>query len=68
MRIHELVSNPTFSFNVPFRILKYIGGDETITVFDSESSAGDIHFDLMTKEITAINTGDDGVLEIEYVD
>ena len=67
MYIHELITNPEFSFNAPFRILQYLGGDETVTVFDSTVS-GDIHFDLMMKYITAINTGDDGVLEIEYAD
>ena len=67
MRIHELINNPEFNFNVPFRILQYLGGDETVTMFDSTVS-GDIHFDLMMKYITAINPGDDGVLEIEYAD
>ena len=38
-----------------------------VTVFDSTVS-GDIHFDLMFQTITAINTGDDGILEIEYAD
>ena len=65
MYIHELLNNPEFNFNAPVRILKYLGGDETVTVFDSTVS-GDIHFDLMMKSITAINPGDDGVLEIEY--
>ena len=67
MYISDLISNPEFSFNAQFRILHYLGGDETRTVFDSTIS-GDIHFDLMMKTITAINTGDDGVLEIEYTD
>ena len=67
MYIHELISNPEFNFNAPFRILQYLGGDETVTMFDSTVS-GDIHFELMTKYITAINPGDDGVLEIEYAD
>ena len=58
MYIHELLNNPEFNFNAPVRILK---------VFDSTVS-GDIHFDLMMKSITAINPGDDGVLEIEYAD
>ena len=67
MYICDLINNPAFNFNAPFRILKYLGGDETVTVFDSTVS-GDIHFDLMMKSITAINPGDDGVLEIEYAD
>ena len=67
MYIHELINNPEFNFNAPFRILCYLGGDETVTMFDSTIS-GDIHFELMTKYITAINPGDDGILEIEYAD
>ena len=51
MYIHELLNNPEFNFNAPVRILKYLGGDETVTVFDSTVS-GDIHFDLMMKSIT----------------
>ena len=30
MYIHELLNNPEFNFNAPVRILKYLGGDETI--------------------------------------
>ena len=33
MYIHELLNNPEFNFNAPVRILKYLGGDETVTVF-----------------------------------
>ena len=64
MRVTELVNNPEFNFNAPFRILKYIGEDKTVTVFDSTKSA-DISFDIMFSNISAINPGDDGVLEIE---
>ena len=67
MYIHELLNNPEFNFNAPVRILRYLGDDETETMFDS-SVSGDIHFDLMMKYITAINPGDDSVLEIEYDD
>ena len=67
MYICELLNNPEFNFNAPVRILRYLGDDETETMFDSSVSS-DIHFDLMMKSITAINPGDDGVLEIEYAD
>ena len=67
MYIHELLKNPTFNFNAPFRILKYIGGDETVTLFDSAAS-GNIPDELMEESIIAINTGDDGVLEIEFAE
>ena len=67
MYICDLINNPEFNFNAPLRILWDRGGDETITVFDSTIS-GDIHFDLMMRRITAINMGDDGVIEIEYAD
>lgn len=67
MYIGDLINNPEFSFNAPLRILWDKGGDEFVTVFDSAIS-GDISFDLMFKRISAINTGDDGVIEIEYLD
>lgn len=70
MRIEELVNNAEFTFNVPFRILEYVGTeddpDKTIKVFDSAES-GDVPFDVMHRYISAVNEGDDGVIEIEYV-
>ena len=67
MYIHELFKNQTFNFNAPFRILKYIGGDETVTAFDSKVS-GDIPNGLIWECISAINLGEDGVLEIEFAE
>ena len=46
MYIHELLNNPEFNFNAPVRILKYLGGDETVTVFDSIIS----HFPKYSKQ------------------
>lgn len=70
MRIKDLINNAEFTFNVHFRILEYLMDDEdpdaTLLIYDSESvrpfpeSVGE-HW------ISAINTGDDGVIEIEYV-
>lgn len=69
MRIFDLIENLNFSFNAPFRIVKYLGeGDETQIVYDSEKDTEKIPFEVMTSPITAINTGDDGVLEIEYIE
>lgn len=72
MRIHELVRNGDFSFNAPFRILKYLGLNdindvETVTVFDSEVN-DEIPHDVLMQFIIAINKGADGVLEIEYAE
>ena len=67
MFIQELLKNQTFNFNAPYRILKYIGGDETVTVFDSRVS-GDIPNGLIWECISAINLGEDGVLEIEFAE
>ena len=36
MYIHELLNNPEFNFNAPVRILKYLGGDETVTDIDAD--------------------------------
>ncbi len=65
MYIHELINNPDFIFDIPFRIISYCEDGRAFTVFDSTVS-GDIHFDLMMRSISAITTGDDGILEIRY--
>ena len=70
MRIKELVNNAEFSFNFPFRILKYAGDeddmDKTVLMYDSESPE-EMPDDVADRWISAINEGDDGVMEIEYV-
>ena len=70
MRIRDLVNNMEFSFNVRFRILEYVGTDDdpdkTIVVYDSESLK-EIPDDVQNRWISAINTGDDGVMEIEFI-
>ena len=68
MRIHELVCNPDFSFNVPFRILEFLGGDNVTTHYDSTRGRYGLTRELLNQEITAINTDEDGVVEIEFVD
>ena len=67
MYIGDLINNPEFYFNALLRILWHRGDGKNVTVFDSTIS-GDIHFDLMMRRITAINMGNDGVIEIEYAD
>lgn len=72
MYIADLINNTTFDFNAPFRIVHYIGGDDpkdfdrSEVVFDTTKGDYDIMPLLMVQEITAVNAGDDGVLEIEY--
>lgn len=70
MRIGDLINNPEFSFNVPFRILEYIGTpedpDKTLLMYDSESTRP-FPESLGERWISAINQGDDGVMEIEYI-
>ena len=44
-----------------------IGGEGTSTVVFDSTVSGDFPFDLCLKEITAINTGSDGVTELEYM-
>ena len=67
MRICELISNPSFCFSVPFRVMRYTDGPDSVPVFDS-SESGDVPPDIMMKEVTAIGAGNDGILEIEYTD
>lgn len=72
MHVFDLIDNREFTFNIPFRIVKYVGwddedSDETITLYDSQNpSEPDV--DLRKFWITAINEGDDGVMEIEVDD
>ncbi len=70
MRIKDLVNNAEFCFNFPFRILEYVGTDDdpdrTITVYESESPE-EIPDDVQNRWISAINEGDDGVMEIEFI-
>ena len=68
MRIHELVRNPDFSFNVPFRILEYLGGNETATCYDSTKCREGLTRELLKQEILSINTDEYGVVEIEFMD
>ena len=70
MRIKDLINNKEFCFNVHFRILEYMNmpddPDATLLIYDSES-ARLLPESVGERWISAINTGDDGVLEIEYV-
>ena len=66
MRISDLINNREFCFNVPFRIMKYIGEDNTIEVY-SYDNKNDIPYEVTQKWISAINIGSDGIVEIEYV-
>ena len=69
MRIRDLI-NGDFSFNFPFRILEYVGTDDdpdkTILVYESESPE-EIPDDVQNRWISAVNEGDDGVMEIEFI-
>ena len=73
MKIGELIDNGEFSFNASFKIYKYeppeIGFEEgeTTLVFDSDNDF-DIDYKLLCQDITAINQGTDGAIEIEYVE
>lgn len=74
MKIGELIDNGEFAFNTAFRICKYnppeIGSNEegeSTLVFDSNKDS-DIAYDIMCEDISAVNQGKDGALEIEYVE
>ena len=57
MYIHELLNNPEFNFNAPVRILKYLGGDETVTVFDSTVSGAENADSLYSTHFPALWQG-----------
>lgn len=69
MRVYELVDNPNFSFDPPFRVSRLVVGaapelDEYITLYDSTVSP-DLPFDLAFAGIAEIRVGSDGILEID---
>ena len=73
MKVHELIDNNEFSFNVRFMICEYvpakIGSNEeghTILKFDSDIDKI-IDPILLNQDITAINQIKDGTVEIEYI-
>lgn len=69
MRIIDLVNNPMFPFNAPFRITHLVVGateelDKRIVLYDSKKSF-DLPFDLALESIAEIRAGADGILEID---
>lgn len=69
MRVGEIVNNPKFDFNAPFRVTRLVVGaipklDKHVALYDSTVSP-DFPFDLEFATIAGINSGKDGVLEIE---
>ena len=68
MKVHELISNPEFSFNVRFQIQRYSPTekdiDRVIVLYDSEMKQAPKH-DILMMNISAINQSDDGFIEIE---
>jgi len=70
LKIKDLINNAEFCFNFRFRIVEYVGTkeepDKTVLVYDGESEE-EIPDDIQNRWISAINTGDDGVMEIEFV-
>lgn len=81
VRVGQLIDNPEFSFNVAFRICEYVDmvteedeeyvEGETIVLYDNSKGTGnpmkDVPEDIKRRWISAINTGEDGVMEIEFV-
>ena len=68
MKIRELVKNPGFNFNVHFRIVELCGSNDICNHYDSVQGRCCLTDELLNQEITSINTDDDGILEIEFVD
>ena len=80
VRVGQLIDNPEFSFNIPYRICEYVdirteeqidNGEEIeleeIVWYESSNPAEDVPEDIKRRWISAINVGDDGVMEIEFV-
>lgn len=68
MKIHELINNDEFNFNVDYRIVKYsptpYDPDYVNVLYDSRKDK-DIQFDLMYMNISAINTSKDRSIDLE---
>lgn len=73
MKIHELINNPEFSFNVEFTIYKYVPPEkndeegECILKYDSKTFKEDVPVNILYEDISAINQANDGTVEIEYL-
>ena len=73
MKIRDLIRNGEFSFNVDFRIYRYDvipfpDGTGFVEERDKVADNSNVPEWVLDKWITAINQGDDGILEIEFVD
>lgn len=66
MKVRDLIYNDGFSFNVEYRILKYLGFDLLKVMYDSRKDRFPKH-ELLDKYICAINQNGD-VIDIEYSD
>ena len=78
MNIHEWACE---NLCTPLRIILYVpapdiidehgnlscGGEWKSTVVYDSTGDSDLPFDLALREITAINEGDDGITELEYI-
>lgn len=79
MTIGDLLCNGDFCFNAPFRVYEFLGNydedgiptDEAQLIYEWDGK-GSVSDDFLHEHgceyITAINEGDDGIIEIEYTD
>lgn len=78
MKLKDLIDNLFFLFNIRYRVIEYLGNygtdgapnDDTKLIYDSEGPEGDfseVIREYGDYEIIAINSGEDGVTEIEIM-
>ena len=66
MKVRDMICNHEFTFNLEIRIMKYdFDTDESTVLYEDLRDKGIIPEDIMDSWISAVNMGDDGVVEIE---
>ena len=66
MKVRDMIYNHEFTFNLEIRIMKYdFDTDESTILYEDLRDKGVIPEDIMDSWISAVNMGDDGVVEIE---
>jgi len=67
MTVKNLIFNDEFSFNVKFKLISYDFDTDVETVLYDSESGQVVPWSLMYKNVSAINQGEDGTIEIELI-
>ena len=67
MTVKNLISNNEFNFNVKFKLISYDFDTDVETVLYNSEDKEDVPWELLYKNISAINQSKDGTVEIELI-